>query len=74
VTAAVVLIASLDTKHDEVIFLRELLEAEGIAVRLLDFGIKNDPATVPDVTATEIAQREGGDLSQLRQAGNRAGT
>jgi uncharacterized protein (UPF0261 family) len=72
VTAAVVLIASLDTKHDEVIFLRELLEAEGIAVRLLDFGIKNDPATVPDVTATEIAQRGGGDLSQLRQAGNRA--
>jgi uncharacterized protein (UPF0261 family) len=72
VTAAVVLIASLDTKLDEVMFLRELLKAEGIAVRLLDFGVRDDPAIVPDVTAGEIAQRGGGELAQLREAGNRA--
>jgi uncharacterized protein (UPF0261 family) len=72
VSAAVVLIASLDTKPDEALFLRGLLEAEGIAVRLLDFGVRDDPAIVPDVSAAETAQRGGGDLAQLRQAGNRA--
>jgi uncharacterized protein (UPF0261 family) len=71
-SAAVVLIASLDTKPDEALFLRGLLEAEGIAVRLLDFGVRDDPAIVPDVSAAETAQRGGGDLARLRQAGNRA--
>jgi uncharacterized protein (UPF0261 family) len=71
-SAAVVLIASLDTKPDEALFLRRLLEADGIAVRLLDFGVRDDPAIVPDVSAAETAQLGGGDLAQLRQAGNRA--
>jgi uncharacterized protein (UPF0261 family) len=71
-SAAAVLIVSLDTKSAEARFLRERLLAEGIAVCLMDFGIRDDPVLLPEIAAAEVASRGGATLSKLREAANRA--
>ena len=73
-SAAAVLIVSLDTKSAEARFLRERLLAEGIAVCLMDFGIRDDPVLLPEIAAAEVASRGGDDAVEVargRQSGQR---
>ena len=70
-TAPILLIASLDTKGAEAAFLRERLEAEGLAVTTLDFGM-NAPMTSADIDAGAVANRGGGALDALKAADRNA--
>jgi uncharacterized protein (UPF0261 family) len=67
----VLLIGTLDTKGDELLFTRDLIRARGHQVLLLDAGVLKDPGTAPDVPAAEVAKAAGGDLPGLRQQGDR---
>lgn len=64
----VVLIGTLDTKGPEYAFLRDALQAAGVAVVVVDIGILGEPAFQPDISAAEVAAEAGVPLPSLRFA------
>jgi uncharacterized protein (UPF0261 family) len=68
----VLVIATLDTKSDEVAYLKTRIEREGVRVLLLDTGILGEPCGLqPDVPAAETARAAGTTLEALRGKGTR---
>src|SRR4051794_30966891 len=69
--SVVILAGSLDTKGEEIRFLRDGLLAAGLIAEVVDFGILGPPAIAPDVTRGEIARFGGESIEQLQAAGDR---
>ncbi|WP_111720980.1 Tm-1-like ATP-binding domain-containing protein [Homoserinimonas sp. OAct 916] len=68
----VVIVATLDTKGPEVAYLRDRLQALGVATLVVDSGILGEPiGIVPDVSHSELAGRGGFTLAQLQKSGSR---
>ncbi|GAB7011714.1 Tm-1-like ATP-binding domain-containing protein [Halorubrum trueperi] len=67
----VAIVGTLDTKGEEIGFARDVLEAQGVAVTLVDVGVMGAPEIEPDVSAAEVADAGGADLDALRAAGDR---
>ncbi len=61
----IVLIGALDTKGQEFSFVKNLIEQQGIATCVVDFGTMGEPAFQPDISREEIAQAASADLSRL---------
>ena len=61
----VVIVGALDTKGEDFRYVKELIEAEGLATLVVDFGVMGPPAFAPDVSREEIASAGGGDLTRL---------
>jgi uncharacterized protein (UPF0261 family) len=68
----ILLIGTMDTKEEELLFCRDLIACRGLKVLLLDAGILKDPRTLPDVTRQEIARAAGvADLASLLALGDK---
>jgi len=67
----VLLIATLDTKEEEALFLKRCIESEGMGVILLDAGILSPPRVKPDISQAEVSLRGGTPLEKLVAAGNK---
>jgi uncharacterized protein (UPF0261 family) len=67
----VVLVGTLDTKGREYAFLRDRLQAAGLATILVDAGIMGPPLVEPDVSREQVAAAAGADVEALRAAGDR---
>lgn len=65
-TKTVVLVGALDTKGAEFAFVRERIQATGLQVLTVDFGVLGEPAFKPDIGRAEVATLGGGDLARLR--------
>lgn len=50
----VYLVATMDTKGEEIAFVRDCLRNAGVPVRMIDVGTKNPPVVTPDVTRGEV--------------------
>jgi len=62
----ILLIGTMDTKEEELLFCRELIRSKGFKVLLLDVGILKDPQNPPDITRQEVARAAGvADLASL---------
>lgn len=71
-TRTVLVIATLDTKSDEVAYLVRRLEGHGVRALLLDTGILGEPRGLhPDIPAAETARAAGTTLEVLRRKGSR---
>jgi uncharacterized protein (UPF0261 family) len=68
---AVVVVGTLDTKAEEIGFARDVIEAQGLDVHLVDAGVMDDPGIDPDTPASEVAAAGGDSLDALREAGDR---
>lgn len=69
---SVLLIGTLDTKGPEIAYVRDRLQALGVATIVADSGILAGPLDiVPDVSRTEVARLGGTTIETLRQAGSR---
>ncbi|WP_066416179.1 Tm-1-like ATP-binding domain-containing protein [Halorubrum aethiopicum] len=68
---SVYIVGTLDTKGEEIGFARDVIEAEGIDVHLVDVGVMGDPEIEPDTDAATVAAAGGTDLESLREAGDR---
>jgi len=69
---AVVIVGTLDTKGKEIGFARDVIEAQGVDVHLVDTGVMDDPEIDPDTPASDVAEAGGGTtLEALREAGDR---
>lgn len=68
----ILLIGTLDTKGAEFAFVRELILARGYLVVTIDAGVLGEPSSVPDISATQVAEAGGSCLTVLRSGGDRA--
>ncbi|MFC7070528.1 Tm-1-like ATP-binding domain-containing protein [Halobaculum lipolyticum] len=68
---AVVLVGTLDTKGEEFAFARDVIEAQGVDVHVVDVGVLGAPEFEPDTTAAEAAAAAGTTLDALREGGDR---
>ncbi len=55
----VLLIATLDTKEEEALYLRDSIEAQGVRVLIMDVGILYPPRKTVDISQEEVAVRGG---------------
>jgi len=62
---SIAVLATLDTKGDEVQFLREQIESRGGRAVLIDLGVVGSPMIPADVSREEVAQAGGTPLSVL---------
>src|ERR1700754_20393 len=71
VTPAVALIGTLDTKGDEIAYVRDRLTAFGVGAIVIDSGILGNPGCEPDITHEEVAAAGGHTLADVQAAGSR---
>ncbi len=64
------LIATMDTKGQEALFLAECLRKQQITVKILDAGIKGKSPVAVDITREEVARAGGKTLSEVRNIGH----
>jgi uncharacterized protein (UPF0261 family) len=69
-TRTIVIVATLDTRGDEVAFLKELIENKGPSVITVDVGVLGSPYTPGDLTREKVAEAGGKSLQQLVEAAN----
>ena len=68
----ILLIGTMDTKEEELLYCRELILRRGCKVLLLDAGILHDPRTPPDIPRQEVARAAGvSDLEKLLGLGDK---
>jgi uncharacterized protein (UPF0261 family) len=68
-TPIVVLVGTLDTKGDELGYLRDRLRAAGVETLLVDVGTQGPPRVEPDVRRDEVAAAGGVELAALTERG-----
>jgi uncharacterized protein (UPF0261 family) len=69
--AVVALVGTLDTKGAEYAYLRDRLVELGVDVLVVDVGVHEPVALVPDVTRHEVARAAGADVAELAARGDR---
>ncbi len=69
--ATVLLIATLDTKGEEIAWIRDRIVRRGHRTLVLDAGVLGAPAFAPDVPASDVADAGGTPLTALRAGGDR---
>jgi uncharacterized protein (UPF0261 family) len=67
----IVLLGTLDTKKDEIFFMKELIRESGHAPILMDVGPLGPPISAPDISNEEIARAAGWTLGDLARADGR---
>ena len=67
----VVIVGTLDTKGEEIAFVRDLIDRQGLTTRVIDCGVVGEPPFQPDVSRAEVARAGGGDLARLREGGHK---
>ncbi|MEK7404708.1 MAG: Tm-1-like ATP-binding domain-containing protein [Acidobacteriota bacterium] len=67
----ILLVGTLDTKGEEILYLRERLLAAGAEPLVIDVGVLDPAPFGPDVSREEIARRAGTSLAQLLAARDR---
>jgi uncharacterized protein (UPF0261 family) len=66
----VAVLATLDTKGNEVAFLKDRLQEAGVNVLLIDAGILGTAAVAADIPAGVLARKAGSSLTALRRLGH----
>ena len=69
----VAILGTLDTKGEEVAYMKGLIEARGHTAILIDVGSLGPPWVEPDIAKEEVARLAGCELSNLLQTGERDG-
>ncbi len=68
----ILLIGTMDTKEEELLFCRDLILCKGLQVLLMDTGILKDPHMPPQVTRQQVARAAGVEnLEDLVSQGNK---
>ena len=67
----IALIGTLDTKGEEIAYVRGRLADLGVRPIVIDSGILGEPGTSADVTRHEVALEGGHELEQIQSAGSR---
>ncbi len=63
----IAIICNLDTRGEDIIFVKELIEQRGHNAILLDFSMEEPPPFAGDITCEQIAERGGLDIETVRE-------
>lgn len=63
----ILIIANLDTRGEDFVFVKELIEKKGHRAVLLDFSMEKEPAFPGDITCEEVAERGGLHIDEVRK-------
>ncbi|WP_419657815.1 conserved uncharacterized protein, UPF0261 [Desulfosarcina variabilis str. Montpellier] len=64
----ILITGTCDTKGDEILYMKKLIESKGINCLVLDLGLKSDPAQfTPDYTRYDLSQAIGSSLEELME-------
>lgn len=66
----ILIVGTVDTKSDEIGFLREQVQAAGGQAWVMDVGVLAQGRLQPDIANTEVAQAAGVSLQQVRDSGD----
>jgi len=69
-THRVLIIATMDTKGKETMFLKECLEGEGLGVVIMDAGIRGESPFPVDISRYRVAEAAGSTLSEVQNIGH----
>ncbi len=67
----VAIVGCLDTKGDEILFIKGTLEEEGCSVHVIDTGVMGEPVFEAETTRDEVAEAADASLAELRKGGDR---
>jgi uncharacterized protein (UPF0261 family) len=67
----VILVGTLDTKGAELAFVRDLIQAAGLATIVIDAGVLGPPHFTPDFTREQVFAAAGTSLEAVRQENDR---
>jgi uncharacterized protein (UPF0261 family) len=75
-TPVILLLGTLDTKSDEIAFLRDCIQHSGGRAIIMDVGVLGQGSVVADIANTEVSDAAGMSLAQVTKSGdeNRAMT
>lgn len=62
----ILIIANLDTRGEDFIFVKDLIKKKGHRAVLLDFSMEKEPAFQADITCEEVAQKGGLTIEEVR--------
>jgi uncharacterized protein (UPF0261 family) len=68
---AVLLVGTLDTKGNEIAFVRDLLREAGLGVVVADAGVLGPTSMVPDIDRDALFAAAGSSVQELRRRGDR---
>ncbi|HME45638.1 MAG TPA: Tm-1-like ATP-binding domain-containing protein [Syntrophorhabdales bacterium] len=68
----ILLIGTLDTKGNEIFFMKELVQQMGFEPLVIDIGIVGEPVFVADITKEEVLKEIGKDLESVVSLNNEA--
>ncbi|MDH4208344.1 MAG: Tm-1-like ATP-binding domain-containing protein, partial [Anaerolineae bacterium] len=68
---AIAVVGTLDTKGEEVEYLRQRIEARGHSTLVVDVGVLDEPLSPADITREAIAKRGGSTLEEIIALGDR---
>ena len=68
--AVALLVATMDTKGQEAMYLADCLKAEGIAVKIMDAGIKGQCPMPVDIPREKVARAGGKSLEEVQTIGH----
>jgi uncharacterized protein (UPF0261 family) len=71
VTKKILVLGTLDTKGEEIDFLRRSIELSGCRATVMDVGILGQPTTEADIAREDVARAAGQTLEQIRALPNR---
>ncbi len=63
----IVIICNLDTRGEDIVFVKELIEARGHDAVLVDFSMEEPPPFPGDVTCEQVAERGGLPIEKVRE-------
>ena len=63
----IVIICNLDTRGEDIIFVKQLIESRGHNAILLDFSMEEPPPFAGDITCEQVAERGGLDIETVRK-------
>jgi len=66
----IVILSTLDTKGEEAKYLKNLIEAQGFKILLMDTSIGGEPTLAPDISSEEVARLGGGNIQEIRASRN----
>lgn len=70
-TPTIALIGTLDTKSDEIEFVRDALHGFGAATLVIDSGILGNPRLAADIPRDAVAREAGFSLAEVQDSGSR---
>ena len=69
-SATALLVATMDTKGQEALFISTCLQQAGISVQIMDAGIKGNSPVPVDISRTEVAKAGGKSLAEVQSIGH----